>query len=609
MGSKFGGPDFVIAHELGHLLDFRYGLVQRLKNDPAVWKEVGKLALRRVGNNASPEYLQYILNDRERIANLIHGYTYAPEALERIAPNAKKQLEQIISLHPELHELRTIRPGFELGSDTKEEFMGLTKAGEYAAPENTARVLNNHLSRSAVRGAAGGAIDMARSTGTAMNMAQLSLSAFHAGMTTIDAMSSQVSIALKEASAGHFGTAFNKFITAIPAAGVTSFIKGNKLREAILNPGNASPELQKMVQAFELAGGRVSMPRYYGVTGAGSYVPALARAIETRNPRHFFNDLAKNFESDKAGAGPAIFKGIARTLGRTVESSSHWLMDYFVPRQKLGVFYDMCALELKKNPNLKSHELIEAMQKSWDSVDNRMGQLVYDNLFWNKTLRDCSHIAIRSVGWNLGTIRELGGGGWDWIKAANEFVQGGNPEMTHRMAYTGGFAYTAAVIGATTQYLMTGKPPTEMLDYYFPKTGGTTRDGQPERLSLPTYAKDVIEWGRDPLNTGANKLAPWVAFAHDLGRNRDYYGAFIYDPDDPFLDRTADVVGYFAKQWVPFPIRNVQNAPPDSAIPKWAQFVGAVRAPRAVTQPDALHNSAEDKMARRKRLRERAQDQ
>jgi hypothetical protein len=28
------------------------------------------------------------------------------------------------------------------------------------------------------------------------------------------------------------------------------------------------------------------------------------------------------------------------------------------------------------------------MQTAWDSIDNRFGQMVYDNLFWNKALRD-----------------------------------------------------------------------------------------------------------------------------------------------------------------------------------------------------------------------------
>jgi hypothetical protein len=66
--------------------------------------------------------------------------------------------------------------------------------------------------------------------------------------------------------------------------------------------------------------------------------------------------------------------------------------------------------------------------KAWDSVDNRMGQLVYDNLFWSKTFKDLAMASVRSVGWNLGTIRELGGGLVDLAsEGAKAATQGRSP--------------------------------------------------------------------------------------------------------------------------------------------------------------------------------------
>jgi hypothetical protein len=55
-------------------------------------------------------------------------------------------------------------------------------------------------------------------------------------------------------------------------------------------------------------------------------------------------------------------------------------------------------------------QIREAVQRAWDSVDNRMGQLVYDNLFWNRAVKDLAMASVRSVGWNLGSVREMGGG-------------------------------------------------------------------------------------------------------------------------------------------------------------------------------------------------------
>jgi hypothetical protein len=39
--------------------------------------------------------------------------------------------------------------------------------------------------------------------------------------------------------------------------------------------------------------------------------------------------------------------------------------------------------------------------------------MVYDNLFWNKAGKDIAFLCVRSVGWNLGTFRELGGAVFD----------------------------------------------------------------------------------------------------------------------------------------------------------------------------------------------------
>jgi hypothetical protein len=53
-----------------------------------------------------------------------------------------------------------------------------------------------------------------------------------------------------------------------------------------------------------------------------------------------------------------------------------------------------------------------------------MGQLVYDNLFWNRTVKDLSMASVRSVGWNIGDIRELPGGVKDAAVEATRKLMG-----------------------------------------------------------------------------------------------------------------------------------------------------------------------------------------
>jgi len=118
------------------------------------------------------------------------------------------------------------------------------------------------------------------------------------------------------------------------------------------------------------------------------------------------------------------WKAPMEMVSRTLESTGSWLMEYYVPRMKLGVFHDMAQDVIRRNPGMAPTELRESLQKTWASVDNRMGQLVYDNLLWNRTLRDSSHLAIRAVGWTLGTIRELGGVVWICSNQATTFSPG-----------------------------------------------------------------------------------------------------------------------------------------------------------------------------------------
>jgi hypothetical protein len=116
------------------------------------------------------------------------------------------------------------------------------------------------------------------------------------------------------------------------------------------------------------------------------------------------------------------------------------VMEWLVPAAEAGrVRRHGPASRLEKltrdNPSPTREQIRAAMGKAWDSVDNRMGQLVYDNLFWKKAAKDLAMASVRSVGWNLGSLREIPGGAIDFAKAGADVARGRAPEFTHRMAY------------------------------------------------------------------------------------------------------------------------------------------------------------------------------
>ena len=179
-----------------------------------------------------------------------------------------------------------------------------------------------------------------------------------------------------------------------------------------------------------------------------------------------------------------------RIAGRAIDTLNQPLMGALVPRAKLGVLPTSHRLA-GAQPGRDHEQLSEAMTQFQDSVDNRLGQLNYDNLFWNKVAKDIAFVTTRSVGWNLGTVRELGGAFVDSASAIKAIAQWTTPQLTTRMAYAIALPVITAEIGAVITYLYTGQPPQQLLDYFYPPTGKTTND-VPDRIAIPGYMKDVI---------------------------------------------------------------------------------------------------------------------
>jgi hypothetical protein len=231
----------------------------------------------------------------------------------------------------------------------------------------------------------------------------------------------------------------------------------------------------------------------------------------------------------------------------------------------------------------------QKLQLLQDSIDNRFGQLVYDNLFWNKTLKDLLVLSTRSVGWNFGTLRELGGGLLDFAKYPKQLVSGKGTEFTDRMAYTIALPAVVALEGATAMYMMTGKRPDELKDYFFPKTGKTNKDGTEERLSLPSYMKDVAAYSIQPSTTIAHKLHPMWGAMYQMMNNEDYYGANISDADKMSPEWMKDYATYAAKQFVPFSVSGYlqRKQSGEGTLPSAEAFAGVNPAPRYIDRTPA----------------------
>jgi hypothetical protein len=226
-------------------------------------------------------------------------------------------------------------------------------------------------------------------------------------------------------------------------------------------------------------------------------------------------------------------------------------------------------------------------------------------------------MSVRAVGWNLGTVRELGGAPIDLIKALDYVARGAPPEdvapeltggaariayehaknvmdriadkVGHKIAYSIALLGTTMILGAIINRLF-GQSVDEIKDYFFPKTGGLTKQGTPERVSLPSYIKDLYEYATQPVNTVINKANPMFGIMHSIYANEDFFGDPVRSPDDDFWGQLADSVKYAAKETVPFAIQGTKQFAESGAsgIATAAPYFGITPAPARVTSPEQM---------------------
>jgi len=418
--------------------------------------------------------------------------------------------------------------------------------GHHYYPEPVAMIINNYL-QPGLRG--NKAYDIIREFGNNLNQFQLGFGAFHAGFVALDTQISAAALGLQQASQGQFlKGAGNLALSAVPLGpGIKALISGSKVMREYYSPGSQGGETAELVKSLEEAGGRARMDNFY----KSDHIERFRQAI---------NDIRQG----KGGFGSALYNAFP-ALGDAISKP---IMESLVPRMKLGVFADMARSEMdrleRSGQALDTAARRDVLGKAWDSVENRLGQMTYDNLFWNKTGKDLAMIAIRSVGWNLGTVRELGGGIKDIPSSVMGTLKGQG--ISSRLAYTVALPMVTAFYGGIMHYLMTGRPPDELKDYFSPKTGRTNKDGSPERLSMPSYMNDVQHAtnraDEGPMRVVQNlgqmaksKLNPLIGLVSDMVFNEDFHDGAIRNPNDPAVKQTMDTAKHFIASFEPFSTR------------------------------------------------------
>lgn len=465
--------------------------------------------------------------------------------------------------------------------------------GYFAAPELIARDVNRYLEPGLYKYGAWRGI---RTFQNVLLAARLGLSAFHAGFTTMDTAISHLGVAFQAAADGDMSTAA-KMLARTVASPLASPIEGSKLFKQFYGKVAADADTAAVLHALEEGGARGRMQS----TDYNSSWEKLGRSIR---------------KSSLSGTALHMLPGI-------MEGTSRWLTHHLVPWQKMAARTLLMKFELDRHAQELGREkgdyagIVQAMHpdalrqiagKVVQDVDDRLGQLAYDNLFMNRILKDVAQATVQSVGWNIGTFRTIVGAAADTrhlfkpeklvapLDREGKLQDRNLARISGRLSYLIALNAGLATIGSTYQYLATGKPPESLKDMFYPRTGRTNPDGSEERLSFPTYIKDEYALATHPIQTVEHKVHPSISMALELLNNKDFYGAEIHNPDDPWTMQAKQIGEYIVSGFEPYAFENEQQAekagggPVDRALP----FVGVTPAPADIDRSDFQQFVAEN---------------
>lgn len=475
--------------------------------------------------------------------------------------------------------------GFEGPGDEESEPISY----RYIVREDVAQVVNNYLSPTLYSNRyVGPSFRAYMGVANSINQFQLGVfSAFHAGFTSMEAVISHAALGVKALSRGDLKSA-GKFFLESPGAFVNNAKLGDAVLKAWRGEGAVPADMAGIVTWLELAGARRQMDKRFW-------------------SNHTQRMLEEWANGNRAGA-------VLRSIPAIVEQSIRPIMEYIVPRQKFGVFAEMAHDWVVRHPEASHEELRAEMQRIWNRVDSRLGQVVYDRLFVNNAVKNVIQGLIRAPGWTGGTILEVGGGLKDLASYAKELARGKrHEELSDRAAYVISMALTTALVNGALTALFTGKAPTDPKDYVAFRTGQTDEHGDPERFMLPTYGKDVYAYSQHPGKTLLNKSHPMTSLIAELSGNRDYFGTEIRHEGDPVLKQAGQLGLFVAKTYEPFWMRGglKESERGGSLVSKAAPLIGVMPAPSEMNRTPAeklAHELAADRMPKEARTQTEAQN-
>ncbi len=415
-------------------------------------------------------------------------------------------------------------------------------------------------------------LDSVQRTGNAITSLKLGLSGFHALTMAKEAFASGIDRAVAQAASGKPLKAAVSLATA-PTKFIQNAVRGREFKDVYLRKTEA--------------GGRGAGNKHaadYRYSAMDSYWSAWKRG-----------SLKAEIKASAAEAtqayGLGSIKVLAKQVGRTMQTVAKPLFEHYIPALKNGAAYDMMSSWLDANPKATHAEQVRAARKVVDEIDNRFGEMIQDNIFWNKTMKQALQTSMLSYSWFLGTARTIGGGTAALLRNPARLSMK-HPDWKPNANYALALPFVMATTNAVYQFLKTGTTPDSVQDLMAPETGGMvkgvgTNNKVKERAQLPGYEKDVFGWLHDPAAEAKNKLSGIIQIPMALARNKDWKDQPIRHSGAPAPEQVAQVLNYIYEQLKPISAAKLQEGQKKgSTISGFEAVAGIKNAPAYLQDPE-----------------------
>lgn len=286
------------------------------------------------------------------------------------------------------------------------------------------------------------------------------------------------------------------------------------------------------------------------------------------------------------------------------------MFEIWIPSLKIASYLQDVKTAIKANPALLDNPQARllAFRKLAKSVDNRYGEMAYNTLFWNKTVKDLAVANTLSLGWQMGFLREYGGGMMDIGQAVTKegsVAKKAASGQLDRPLFVTFYTAQALAYGGLMTWALTGQAPASMLDYIYPKNGDKNAKGEDLRVNTMFYPREFAAIYKHMENQGvisglghlvASKSSGLVGLVNEWATGVNSFGQEIRDPEAPAYKKMEQTLATTLWELEPISLASMQKQN-ESGKNTAMSLLGFTPAPRYVAEPktEAMIKSTYDK--------------